>query len=100
MAETKIHAVCQSCGTAFEATPKRSFFGFQLATCPSCQKQNRLPLTKGYRITYYVVLAWMVLTIAIEASSGNVAFPGGIGILVIIALVLDFKAKRQLKKVA
>lgn len=100
MADTELHAKCQSCGTAFEATPKRSFFGFQLVTCPSCQKQNRLPLTKGYRITYYVVLAWMALTIAIEAASGNIAFPGGIGILVLIALALDFKAKRQLKSPA
>src|SRR3989344_4906490 len=42
----KQEAICDKCGTSFESSPKQSFLGFLLFTCPKCAKKITHPLRK------------------------------------------------------
>jgi len=96
MALSEINACCASCNHQFAAIPTRSFLGFQKLECPSCKAKVTYPLTKGYRITYIVIFGLMVLQIIATFSQGAIGFPGGIGIAVIIALVIDFNLRKKI----
>lgn len=80
--------------------PKRSFLGFQKMEWPSCKTTVTYPLTNGYRITYLVIFAIMVLSIIGSYSRGEIGFPGGLGIAVLIALFLDWKIKKRIKSIS
>lgn len=95
MALREITCTCESCKHTFSAVPTRTFLGFQKLQCPSCSAITKHPLTKGYRITYFVVLAWMLVAAAGAVASNAAPYPGGIGIAVIVALVIDFKYRRK-----
>lgn len=97
MSVTEISAQCASCNHTFAAAPKKSFLGFQKVTCPACSATTTYPLTKGYRITYAVIFAWMALSIALSYQEGVYGFPGGIGIAVIVALCIDFNIRKKLR---
>lgn len=97
MALATIRYRCKSCGVAVTASPSRTFLGFQKTTCPSCHAKEKFPLSKGYRVTYTVVCILMVLTILMAAQQGEIGFPGGIGVLVIAALFIDWRLKRKTK---
>lgn len=95
MSLPEIAAVCGACRDQFRTVPKRSFLGFQKVTCPSCKKETTYPLTPGYRVTYWVLLILMVFGIINALSEGGVAGPGGFGIAIIVALVIDAKKKSE-----
>ncbi len=92
-----INAICQSCGTSFSADPKRTFLGFQKMTCLSCKKEVVYPLTRGYRITYWVIFAFMAITVLSAFSQGGIGFPGGLGIAVLIALFRDWAIQKKVR---
>lgn len=89
MVLSDIDAICTKCKTKFNASPKRSFLGFQKLVCPNCQEKITYPLTKGYRITYQVIFVLMIIFIIGQFSQGQIGYPGGIGIAIIFALVRD-----------
>jgi hypothetical protein len=90
-----INAQCPSCGAIFNAQPKRTFLGFQKLGCPNCKKKVVYPLTKGYRITYWVLFAFMVLSVVGAFARGEIGVPGGLGIAVAIALIIDWRIKKR-----
>lgn len=92
-----MHATCQSCRTSFAAEPKRTFLGFQKLTCPSCNAKVIYPLTRGYRITYWVIFAIMVITVLGAFAQGGIGFPGGLGIAVLIALLKDWTIQKRVR---
>ncbi|MGA2527328.1 MAG: hypothetical protein ABSF79_12045 [Smithellaceae bacterium] len=92
-----IDAVCQNCSRRFTEVPKRSFLGFQKVACPSCEKKSTYPLTSGYRATYWVLLALMVVGFIGTLSQGGIAGPGIFGIAIIIALIKDSSIKKKVK---
>lgn len=47
---------CPHCSVAFQGVPKKTFLGFRQYTCPSCHKKFKYPLSRGYRITYWLLL--------------------------------------------
>lgn len=98
MALPEINAVCKKCKTKFNASPNRSFLGFQNLNCPSCQEPLTYPLTKGYRLTYQVILALMVISALGMLSQGQIGFPGGIGIAIIFALFRDRSIRKEVSK--
>jgi len=93
---SKISAVCQSCNSNFMAEPRRTFLGFQKLKCTFCGIEATYPLTRAYRITYWVIFGVMVAIIINSFAEGQIGFPGGIGIAVLVALVLDWRLKRQM----
>lgn len=93
MSIPEISVVCETCKNQFPTVPRRSFLGFQKVICPSCNRETTYPLTSGYRATYWVLLILMVVGIFNSLSEGGVAGPGGFGIAIIIALVIDAKTK-------
>ncbi len=95
MALNDIDAQCRSCGHTFRQAPKRTFLGFQRLKCPSCGKDVIHPLTKGYRITYWVIVAWMALRLLSALSRGGIAVPGLMGLAVIIGLVRDRRIRNE-----
>jgi hypothetical protein len=95
MSLPEISVVCGTCKNQFSTEPKRSFLGFQKATCPSCAKKITYPLTSGYRTIYWVLLILMVFGIFNALSKGGIAGPGGFGIAIIVALVIDAKIKSK-----
>lgn len=99
MSLPEIPAVCETCRHKFRTEPKRSFLGFQKVTCPSCKKETTYPLTSGYRITYWVLLFLMIIGIFNAFSEGGIAAPGGFGIALIVALVIDAKTKSKVNTI-
>tara|TARA_R110002072_G_scaffold271879_1_gene431901 strand:+ start:3489 stop:3809 length:321 start_codon:yes stop_codon:yes gene_type:complete len=95
MSLPEISALCGTCKHQFSTEPKRSFLGFQKVTCPSCNKEITYPLTSGYRATYWVLLVLMIVGIIKAFSEGGIAGPGGFGIAIIVALVIDAKIKSK-----
>ncbi len=89
MALSSIDAVCTKCSHKFNQAPKQSFLGFQKLTCPACQEKITYPLTKGYRTTYWVIFALMVLMIINAFVEGDIGYPGGLGLAVAFALLRD-----------
>ncbi|MDQ1817335.1 hypothetical protein RBA41_28920 [Massilia sp. CCM 9210] len=54
---TNSHPVtCPHCDEAFRGTPKKTFLGFQQYGCPACSEKFKYPLSRGYRITYWLLL--------------------------------------------
>lgn len=94
MALVRIDAVCPHCKARFNATPKRTFLGFQKLACPECKRDLVYPLTRGYRIAYCVLVVLMVLSIVGSFSRGEIGVPGGLGIAVAIALIRDWTIKK------
>ncbi len=95
MALKPIEAHCNKCNANFTQEPKRSFLGFQKLVCSSCNEKLVYPLTTGYRITYWVLVAFMALSFANALSQGGIAFPGVLGIAIIIALIQDWRIKKR-----
>ena len=95
-----INATCQACDSNFTAEPKRTFLGFQRLQCPSCSAKVVYPLTKGYRVTYWVLLIFMIFAIIGAFAQGGIGLPGGLGVAVLIALVRDWIIKRRVTKIA
>jgi hypothetical protein len=95
MDQSEIASTCDDCRHKFSGIPKKSFLGFQKMSCPACKKQITLPLVQGYRITYWVLLVLMIFGFFNAISEGGVAVPGGFGIAIIVALLIDSKLKSK-----
>lgn len=78
MDQSEIFAICDKCGHKFSGVPRKSFLGFQKMTCPGCRKQITLPLIQGYRVTYWVLLALMIVGFFNAISEGRILFLGGL----------------------
>lgn len=95
MALQEINATCTSCGTQFRGKPTRSFLGFQRLTCPNCAQEVLYPLTSGYRITYWVILALMIVITVVNLAEGAITVPGLLGIAVIVGIVKDIQIRKR-----
>lgn len=96
MSKQPVSGTCRRCGARFEAVPDKSFWGFQFVPCSGCGETHRLPLTKGYLITYYVFFLLMAFTVVIEASNGRLPWlPVIFSILIIVALLKDLALRRS-----
>jgi uncharacterized paraquat-inducible protein A len=84
-------ATCWQCGTKLYGTPKRTFLGFRKLTCPRCSETVTYPLTPGYRVTYWVILSYMILLFL----TGFFCIPGLLGIAVIGAVIKDMRLRKQ-----
>jgi predicted RNA-binding Zn-ribbon protein involved in translation (DUF1610 family) len=100
MAVTELDAVCRSCGARFRSSPKRTFLGFQRFVCPDCGTEMLYPLTNGYRTTYWVIVVFMGLSVIGSLAEGNVAFPGLLGVAVIVGLVRDRRIQKEVNNAA
>ena len=96
MSLSPITAVCSHCQNKFTEVPKKSFLGFQKLTCPECNTTLTFPLTDGYRIIYWILLIFMVLSVIGSLSQGNFIFPGLVSFAMIFALIRDRKLKKSL----
>jgi DNA-directed RNA polymerase subunit RPC12/RpoP len=97
MALSPISYTCRSCSKPVEANPKRTFLGFQRVACPNCQHVETFPLAKWFRVTYIVIVVLIVLTMLMALTQGEIGYPGGIGVLVIAALIIDASLKKKTK---
>ena len=95
----QLNATCTTCKHQFIFVPKRSFLGFQKLICPACGASVIYPLTKGYRITYWIVFIFMVLLIIGSYAQGEIGIPGGLGIAVAIALFRDYFIRQKVQRV-
>lgn len=96
----EMDATCRACATTFRAVPKRSFLGFQRLKCPGCTKDVLYPLTSGYRITYWVLVVLMFLSVIDNKRRDRISYPGFLGIAVIVGLVRDKRIRKEVAGVA
>ena len=80
------------------AVPKRSFLGFLKFTCPSCRKTFLYPLTRGYRIAYWIVVVLVGVACIVGLILGEVVAPGLLAIAAAIALAKDHSVKTRVAK--
>jgi hypothetical protein len=90
MALSPIDAVCTKCSAKFNQAPKQTFLGFQRLTCPTCQEKVSYPLTRTYRIIFWVILVAEVVGVA----SGGIGY---IGIVLIIATAYGLWRDAQIR---
>ncbi len=55
MGKTMRDVKCDSCKESFSAVPKYTFLGFIKFKCPKCNSKSFYPLSKGYRVTYWII---------------------------------------------
>ena len=96
MSPSSITTVCSHCQNKFTEIPKRSFLGFQKMACSECHTKLTFPLTDGYRIIYWILLIFMVISIIGSLSQGNFAFPGLVSFAIIFSLIKDRKLQKNL----
>lgn len=82
---------CAHCDEIFSGTPKKTFLGFQQYTCPACREKFKYPLTRGYRIIYWVLLIGACGVIVTNPGSQPNLFTLLMGIAVIWDLYLIWK---------
>ena len=92
--------LCPYCKKSVESStkPKRSFIGFLKIQCTSCQKQFRYPLTAGYVVFYWILLAGNVAWMLYVLSQSGKFVPNPIGIVVLIFVVISLVKSRALKR--
>ena len=93
-------AKCSACGAEFRSEPKRSFLGFQKLKCPTCQADVAYPLTRGYRISYWVIAVWMLIGLLGILPGGNILVTALLEVGAIVALVRDRQLHREVAAVA
>jgi hypothetical protein len=89
--------VCPECKTPHAGPSKRSFLGFTRFTCGRCGKTVLNPLSNGYQITYWVLLAIVVTSFVVNLLNGQLTFPGLLAIGILIALVRDMELRSRLR---
>jgi len=98
MTEASDHVICTNCRREFDAAFKKDFLGFKKYHCPHCNEDIRYPLTTGYLVTYWVLVALLLLWTVAALSSGGVVIPGVIGILIIFAAIKDLVLRSEVRK--
>ena len=95
----QLNATCTTCKHQFISVPKRSFLGFRKLICPACGASVTYPLTRSYRITYWILFIFMILPIIGSYAQGEIGIPGGLGIAVAIALFRDYSIHQKVQRV-
>ena len=90
------NVTCQFCKTESEVKMKTSFLGFKNFTCPSCKKTITSPLSKTYRVIYWLLAIYFVLTSIAMLMEGRLGLPSILAVAAIAALWMDEKYRKQL----
>jgi uncharacterized protein (DUF983 family) len=88
---------CPTCGAASSKTLPKTFLGFRKLHCVNCGADSTLPLSSGYRLTYLVVFAAMIVVGISIYRQGQVPLPGFIAIAIVIALIRDFALRKRVR---
>ena len=91
MSLSELNAKCGFCAAEFRAIPSRTFLGFRKLVCPACSKELLYPLTRGYRVIYWVLLFGLVSQLVEIVNKGALPIPGLLGIAIILAIVRDIR---------
>ena len=78
---------CPKCGNRETINRKKSFLGFQKCVCTVCNSKfddPSTPLSKGYRITYWVVGIWFAVVLLGKLPAIIVAAAYGPGTLLTV----------------
>jgi hypothetical protein len=90
--------ICTECAQDVQATTKLTFLGFPSFTCPSCHKLVTYPLGTGRKVFYWILVAVFAAMTINALMHGQIAVPGLIGLLVIIAVVMDIGKMSTLRQ--
>lgn len=86
--------ICPKCRTLAASNLKRTFLGFRRGVCPSCKSELLLPMTSGYRIATWGVVAFFALGCIAYLLEGKIYLPGLVPLALCFALVKDGKLRR------
>lgn len=92
------HVICTHCQQEFDATPKKSLLGFKKYKCPHCGNKVLYPMSVGQVVLNYGIVFIMLCMTISAVGSGAVVIPGGLGIIVLIAVVKDIITRVQVRK--
>jgi len=92
--------VCTHCHVAFtqDRPIQRSFLGYGKFECPKCGESNRYPLSKGYKIFYWLFVVGVAALCVGMFRQGNILLPGLAWIAAVVALGNNGYARRQVQK--
>jgi hypothetical protein len=62
--------------------------------CPGCSKDVVYPLTKSYRVIYWLIVALMLVVVAVNISNGRTSYPDLVGFAAVFALVEDARIRK------
>jgi len=91
---------CAGCREPIEGARRKTFLGFRVFTCPSCDGEVLEPLGRSTRIAYWVVLALAVTVVTIGALAGDVRLPGAAGAVLLAVVVYTLVRDRTLRQLA
>ncbi len=78
-----------------EVEMKTDFFGFKNFKCSVCGKINMQPLTKGYKVIYWIVAVPTTLTTIGFLLEGTLGL-SILGMVSVYSLFMDHKYKKEL----
>lgn len=86
------------CGAAFTVDVKPGFAGMRRFTCTECGRRSYGPLTRGWRIFWWVVAGFT--SVGLVASNlllidGYSWIPGALGLLSFVVLCIDVSLRRR-----
>jgi len=90
---------CINCNASAEYEIKKSFLGFQKFKCKECGQENLYPLTKDYRIIYWIAVVGSSLFSVASIIRGEISLPGILVIGGIWGLIADFKIQKKVKAI-
>lgn len=80
---------CAACGEKTEGGRRLRPFGFTVVECPSCKKRTWYPLSKGWRIFWWVIVGLTVIAWLSLLGTGLWGLPGGVSLIAALVLVRD-----------
>ncbi|GAA1945190.1 hypothetical protein [Agromyces allii] len=97
-APTTSERTCRHCGAAFTGDVKPGFAGMRRFTCTECGRRSYGPLTRGWRIFWWVVAGFT--SVGLVASNillidGYSWIPGALGLLSFVVLCIDVSLRRR-----
>ncbi len=88
--------VCPECSRLVTTRLHVTFFGFPKMVCPTCRKLATLPLSRGRRTTYGVIVGLSILiTLLMAIEYGTVPIIGLIPALMVAALAMDYGIRQR-----
>lgn len=92
--------ICRYCNAESVQSMNTSFFGFKNFTCLSCGKANMFPLSKTYKVMYWIIVTFLVISSVGQLFEGKIGLVSVLGIAGIASLYMNYKYEKEVKSLS
>ncbi|MDP3836677.1 MAG: hypothetical protein Q8Q67_01075 [bacterium] len=88
---------CSQCKEKFESKAKYNLAGFRTAKCPKCKNATLLPLGKGYKTTYWILVV-LILAIFLVNLVDGIFKVTVVGLALVVMGIYSLIKDKQIRK--